>query len=308
MHATGEQTEQHTALSHPPQHYGMLLAGILAVSTSSILIRLADAPPLVIGAWRLLLATLLLTPFAWRKARQEWGALSRRELVALFGSGVALAIHFTAWIYSLMLTTVASATILVATNPIFVGLATHFVLKVRIGKSMLVAIAITLAGSVLIGYGDIALSSQALLGDLLALAGAVAGSAYLLLGQAVRRRVSTLTYIWPCYGLAGLILLALCLLTRQPLLGYPSETIIVFVLLAIVPQILGHSAYNWALGYFSPLMVTVALLGEPVGATLLAWLVLSETPAPLALIGGPLIMVGIVLASLAEHRNGTSIA
>jgi hypothetical protein len=162
--------------SHPLQHYGILLAGIVAVSTSSILIRLADAPPLVVGTWRLLLAALFLTPFAFPRARREWGLLSRFEMLALAGSGVALAVHFAAWIYSLSLTTVASSTVLVATNPIFVGLATHYILRQPIGKSMLVAIAVTLAGSVLIGYGDVALSPRALLGDLLALAGAVAGS------------------------------------------------------------------------------------------------------------------------------------
>jgi drug/metabolite transporter (DMT)-like permease len=289
--------------SHPLQHYGILLAGIVAVSTSSILIRLADAPPLVVGTWRLLLAALFLTPFAFPRARREWGLLSRFEMLALAGSGVALAVHFAAWIYSLSLTTVASSTVLVATNPIFVGLATHYILRQPIGKSMLVAIAVTLAGSVLIGYGDVALSPRALLGDLLALAGAVAGSAYIMMGQVVRRRVSTLTYVWPCYGLASLILLAISLITRQPLLGYRPQTMVIFVLLAVVPQILGHSSFNWALGHFSSLLVTVALLGEPVGATLLAWLVLGEVPATLALLGGPLIMLGILLASLAERRE-----
>jgi drug/metabolite transporter (DMT)-like permease len=289
--------------SHSPQHYGILLAGILAVSTSSILIRLADAPPLTVGTWRLLLATLFLTPLALPRARREWALLSHRDLLALAGSGVALAVHFSAWIYSLSLTTVASSTILVATNPIFVGLATHYILRQPIGRSMLVAIAVTLAGSVLIGYGDIALSPRALLGDLLALAGAVAGSAYIMLGQVVRRRVSTLTYIWPCYGLAGLILLVISMLARQPLLGYRPETLGIFVLLAVVPQILGHSSFNWALGHFSPLLVTVALLGEPVGATLLAWLILGEVPTTLALYGGPLIMLGILLASLAERHR-----
>ncbi|MHB1319808.1 MAG: DMT family transporter, partial [Anaerolineae bacterium] len=215
-----EYSEGSRDAGHPLRHYGMLLAGILAVSTSSILIRLADAPPLVIGTWRLLVATLLLAPVAWPSLRREWPLMGRGEFLALLGSGTALAIHFAAWIYSLSLTTVASSTILVATNPIFVGLATHFVLKERIARSMLFAIAITLAGSVLIGYGDIGLSPRALLGDLLALVGAIAGSGYILFGQAVRSRVSTLSYIWPCYGLAGLIMLALSLATRQPLVGY----------------------------------------------------------------------------------------
>ena len=288
--------------ARPLQHYGMLLVGILAVSTSSILIRLTDAPPLVIGAWRLLLAALLLTPFALPQVRRERNHITRREALALVASGLALAIHFAAWIYSLSLTTVASSTILVSTNPIFVGLATHFVLHERVERRVLVAIAITLVGSVLVGYGDIGFSSQALLGDLLALVGAVAGSAYIMFGQVVRKRVSTLTYIWPCYGLAGLVLLALCLITRQPLTGYPAQTMGLFLLLAVFPQIVGHSAFNWALGHFSSLLVTVALLGEPVGATALAWLILGERPLAIVLVGGLFIMSGIVLASLAERH------
>jgi len=288
---------------HPPQHYAILLAGMLAVSTSSILIRLAVAPPLVIGAWRLLLAALFLLPVALPRARREWRGLGRREALALLGSGVALAAHFASWIHSLTLTTVASSTILVATNPIFVGLATRFLLKERIQRSMLIAIAITIAGSLLIGYGDIGLSSQALLGDLFALGGALAGSAYILLGQVVRARVSTLAYVLPCYALAGAILLLVCLASGQTLTGYAPQTMGVFVLLALVPQILGHSAYNWALGYFHPLVVTLALLGEPVGATALAWLVLGERPAALAYPGGLLIMAGIVVASLVESHS-----
>jgi len=156
----------------------------------------------------------------------------------------------------------------------------------------------------LIGYGDIGLSSQALLGDLFALGGALAGSAYILLGQVVRARVSTLAYVLPCYALAGAILLLVCLASGQPLTGYAPQTMGVFVLLALVPQILGrHSAYNWALGYFHPLVVTLALLGEPVGATALAWLVLGERPAALAYPGGLLIMAGIVVASLVESHS-----
>ncbi|MGI6367931.1 MAG: DMT family transporter [Anaerolineae bacterium] len=287
----------------PAWHYAMLLAGILAVSTSSILIRLADAPPLVVGTWRLLLATLFLTPWALPSARREWRALSPADRRALAGSGVALAIHFIAWIYSLSMTTVASSTMLVSTNPIFVGLATRYILRERVSRTMVLAIGLTLLGSAIVGYGDINLSPMALLGDGLALLGAVAGSAYILLGQTVRKKVSTLTYIWPCYGLAGTILLLVSLAARQPLLHVSPATTGVFVLLALVPQILGHSAFNWALGHFRSLLVTVALLGEPVGATLLAWLVLSEPPASLFFLGGPLILAGIFLAALSEQAG-----
>jgi drug/metabolite transporter (DMT)-like permease len=302
--AAGEQIEQGMAPGHRPYEYGILLVGVLSVSTASILIRLAgaEAPPLAVGAWRLLLATLFLAPVAWPRLRREAHLLGRREALALMGSGLALALHFSAWLYSLSLTTVASSVILVSTNPIFVGLASHFLLRERVGWRTALAIGLTVAGSVIVSYGDLALSGRALLGNALALLGAVAGSAYILLGRVVRRRLSTWAYVWPCYGLAGLLLLLVCLATRQPLLGYAPQTLATLALLALVPQILGHSAFNWALGRFSPILVTVALLGEPIGATALAFLVLREAPSSLTYIGGPLIMLGILLASLAEAR------
>ncbi len=298
-----EQAEPIAEPGHRPHEYGILLVGILSVSTASILIRLAVAPPLAVGAWRLLLATLFLAPMAWPRARREWRLAERREVVALTASGVALAVHFAAWIYSLSLTTVASSVILVATNPIFVGLATHFLLRERVSRQSALAIALTILGSVVISYGDLAISGRALLGNALALLGAVAGSAYILLGRVVRRRISTWAYVWPCYGLAGVLLLLVALATRQPMLGYPPQTLLILALLALVPQILGHSAFNWALGRFSPILVTIALLGEPVGATVLAFVVLSEIPTLTAYLGGPLIMLGILLASLAEVRT-----
>ncbi len=302
--AAGERLEQGEGSGHRPQEYGVLVVGILSVSTASILIRLAgsEAPPLAVGAWRLLLATLFLAPVAWPRLRREWRLLGRREILALLGSSLALTLHFAAWLYSLSLTTVASSVILVSTNPIFVGLASHFLLRERVGWRTTLAIGITVVGSIIVSYGDLAFSGWALLGNALALVGAVAGSAYILLGRGVRRRLSTWAYVWPCYGLAGLFLLLICLATGQPLLGYTPQTLLILALLALVPQILGHSAFNWALGRFSPILVTVALLGEPIGATALAFLVLHEAPSQMTFIGGPLILAGILLASLAEAR------
>jgi len=211
-----------------------------------------------------------------------------------------LALHFATWITSLEYTTVASSVILVTTNPIYVGLASHFLLKQRLGRVKVAAIVVALAGSVLISYGDLGISGKALLGDALALLGALAASAYILLGYAVRRKLSTLAYVWPCYGLAGGWLLLFCLLTGQPLWGYAPQTYVYLFLLAVVPQILGHSTFNWALAHVSPLVVTLAILGEPVGATLLAALILHEVPSIAALAGGVLILAGIALASREE--------
>lgn len=291
--------------------WGVLVTGILAISTGSVLVRLAPAPALAIGAWRLLLATLLLTPCALPAGRREWARLDARDWRNLSLAGVALAIHFATWITSLGMTSVASSVILVSTNPIWVGLATHFWLGERAGSRTVWAIVLAMVGTVVISFGDIELSQRALLGDGLALVGAIAGSAYLLLGRSVRRKLSTVAYVWPCYGLCGLLLLAMAIIAGQPLGGYPLATYGLLALLAIGPQILGHSSFNWALGYFTPVFVTLALLCEPIGATLLAWLMLGESPQPTAVLGGVLIIVGVYVASTREaptpasHLEGT---
>jgi len=289
------------ALDKPsPYRWLALILGVLAFATASILTRLADAPPLVVGAWRMILATALLTPWALPKFLREAKALQPQDVLALVLAATALALHFATWITSLALTTVASSVILVTTNPIFVALATHFVLKERVSGRQVVAVALALMGSIVVGHGDFRLSGEALLGDLLALLGAVMASAYFMLGRAVRRKMSTLAYVWPCYGVAALWLVGFCLVGRQPLGGHRPQAYLIFLLLALGPQVLGHSSFNWALGQFSPLMVTLAILGEPVGATVLAILVLSELPPLSAPLGGLLIVAGIYLASRDE--------
>jgi len=251
----------------------------------------------------MLLAALMLAPWAAPRLLREWRALSRGELVMLGLSGAALALHLATWIASLSYTSVASSVILVTTNPIYVGLASHYLLGERVSRRRALGIAVALAGSTIVSFGDLRLSGQALLGDALALLGALLMSGYILLGRAVRRKLSTLAYVWPCYAVAGLLLLALSLAGGQPLLGYDRGTFLALFLLALVPQTLGHSTLNWALGHVSPVLITLAILGEPIGASILAFLLLGEAPPLTALIGGPLILAGIYLASRDEARS-----
>lgn len=295
-----EATSSLVGLSPRPYRWVALGLGMAAFSTASILTRLAAAPPLVIGAWRMILATILLTPFAWPRLWREWRRLKSREVTYLLLAGTALAAHFAAWISSLALTTVSSSVILVTTNPIFVGLATRYLLRERVSRLQTLGIVGAMAGSIIVSYGDFHLAGHALLGDALALAGALAASAYILLGRALRRKLSTLAYVWPCYGLAAAWLLGLCLAMGQPLTGYSPQSYLFFALLAIGPQILGHSSFNWALAHFSPIFITLAILGEPVGASILALLVLGEVPPLTAPIGGALILASIYLASRDE--------
>lgn len=280
--------------------------GILAVSTASVLIRLAQAPALSIGAWRMTLATLMLTPWALPAARREWPALTGRDWLRIALAGLALAIHFATWISSLAYTTVASSVILVSTNPIFVALASWYLLRERIGRRTILGVALAMAGTALVSYGDLDLSSRALVGDALALMGAVAASAYILLGRAVRAKLSTWAYVWPCYGLAGMLLMGTCGLAGQPLGGYGGLTWLILALLAAGPQMVGHSSFNWALAHFSPIFVTLAILGEPIGATLLAFAILGEAPGWMTVLGAIPILAGIYTAARDEANSHPS--
>lgn len=278
----------------------ILALGVLAMSTSSVLVRLAEAPSLVVGAWRLGLAWAMITPWALPRARRELRRLNRRGLLLVFGSAVALAGHFGFWISSLSRTTVASSVVLVTTTPIYVALASRFLLGEAVSRRRAAAVAVAMAGSAAIGYGDMRVSGEALWGDLLAVLGAVSMAAHLMIGQAVRRRLSTPAYIWPVYGLAALILTALCLASGQPLVGYGPRTYAMVTLLALVPQVMGHSTFSWALAHVSPLFLTLAVLGEPIGASVLALLLLREAPPAAVFVGGPLILIGIYMASREE--------
>jgi len=278
----------------------VLLVGVVAVSFGSIFVRLAEAPPLIVAAYRLGLASLVIGPAALIRSGQELRALSRRDLFYLVIAGVFLALHFGLWIASLAYTTVASSVILVSMSPLFVGLLSRLLGMDRVAKGMVGGILLSLVGSVAIGYGDFALGRGAFWGDILALGGAVMVTGYLLAGRRLRQSISLLPYISLTYSVAAAATVIFCLLTGQRFTGYSSATYIMFILLALVPQVIGHSAFNWALGYLSAPFVSVTILGEPVGATILAYLILNEAPTLLKMIGGAMILAGIYLASRRE--------
>ena len=280
-----------------------LAAGVVATSFAAILIRLAQAPPLVIGAYRLGLAALILTPFALRYARRELRDLRAGEMALIGLSGLFLGLHFASWITSLEYTTVASSVALVATSPLFVGLASHFLVGEKVGRAMWVGLLISIAGGVIISLGDFSIGGQALLGDLLALLGALAGSGYFLLGRQIRQRVSLLAYVLPAYWVAGLVLLAAALMAGNPLTGYSPNTYLFLALLALIPQIMGHSLLNWTLKHLTPTLVTVSILAEPISSTILAFLILQETPTSVKLAGGALVLVGIYIAMRGQQRK-----
>jgi drug/metabolite transporter (DMT)-like permease len=283
----------------------VLLAGVLIVSTSSILIRFAQqagAPSLSIAAWRLALASLVLTPILLLRGRAELRALSRRDLLLAMASGAFMAVHFASWISSLAYTSVASSVALVSTNPLWVGLASLLLFRERLAWRTLAGVGATLLGTIMIGLADRASTQpNPALGNLLALVGSATVSGYLLIGRDLRRRIGVLSYIYVVYTTAAVILVLWALLARQPLLGFPPSVYLLLLGLALGPQLLGHTSFNYALSTLSATFVAVAILGEPVGSALLAFVVFDERFTPLQLAGFLLLMLGIFLASLEER-------
>jgi drug/metabolite transporter (DMT)-like permease len=286
------------------QSYLVLALGVFTVAWAAIFIRIAAAPPLVTGACRLSLASLILTPVAlWRdgagRRRMTWRA---RGLG--LASGLFLGLHFATWISSLSYTSVASSVVLVTTTPLFTGLAVRFLLSEDVSAQMFLGIALATVGGAIIGWGDFQVSGLALWGDILAVIGAVMASAYILIGRDLRRRLSLLAYVTPTYWVAALVLCFAMWWSGQSVAGYPTQTYLMFLLLAVGPQIVGHSSLNWALRYLSPTFVTAAVLGEPVGSAILAHLVLQESPSTSEILGGAVILAGIVVCSRAEALRG----
>jgi drug/metabolite transporter (DMT)-like permease len=285
--------------------YLVISIGIVAVSFASIFIRLAEAPSLVIAAGRLTIASLILAPAALIRGKEELRALTRGDLQLALLSGLFLGLHFATWISSLEYTSVASSVVFVDTSPLFVGLASHLLLKERVSRQMSAGITVAVLGGIIIGYGDFGLGARELFGDFLALAGAMAVSGYFLVGRKLRRHLSLLSYIFLVYATAAAFLVTLCLVTGQPFSGYSQQTYLMFILLAIVPQIIGHSSFNWALRYLPATFVGVGTLGEPVGSAILACFILHEVPTLTKIGGGVLILAGIYISSRTESVAGT---
>ena len=284
--------------------YIVLAFGVVSVAFAAIFIRLAkEAHPLVIATYRLSLASLVLAPIVWFQARHELRKLSRRQLLLAVASGAFLALHFALWISSLSYTTVTSSVVLVTANPIFVAVASYLLFREKITARVLFGVIISIVGAVIIGYNNWQLGGTSLQGSILALLGAMAIAGYLLIGRRLRQNMGLLIYVFLTYTSAAVFLLITSFVRGASLTGYSGDTYLMFILLALIPQLLGHSALNWSLRYVPATMVTIAVLGEPVGATILAFFILKEVPAVIELVGGILILTGIAIAFSKSTAN-----
>jgi len=294
--------------------YFVLFIGILAVSSASIFIRFAqkEVSSLVIATYRLTLAVIILLPFCLGKFRREVLPLPWKTKGLLLLSGGFLACHFALWISSLAHTSVASSVVLVATTPIWVAILSPVFLKERISKWVVLGLAVAMIGSVLVGLSsgcafwkvniscsllDSFTDRENLLGNLMALGGAFFSCGYMIVGRKVREGLSFQSYILCVYGTAAVLLILLALATRASMTGFSPINFVWLAALAVFPQIIGHSGFNWALKYLPASYVSIALLGEPLGSVLLAMAILQESPVPLEIFGGILILLGILIAT-----------
>lgn len=310
--------------------YMVVFAGVLVASTAAIMIRLAQmegVPSLVVAFWRLGFASAVLTPLVWSQQRNGLRALNRRLTGWALLAGVFLALHLATWIESLNLTSVASSVVLVTTNPLWVALIVWLLYRERLSRYSMIGLVITFSGSILITLSDAGilrwagnaiwawefngqalLSPQgaggtALLGNSLALIGAITGAMYLIVGRSLRRELSTLLYVWLVYTTAAVVMLIWVLLAGLPLMGYGWLAFGWMLLLALGPQLLGHTAFNWSLAHLSATFVALAILGEPIGSSLLAYVLFGETFSPLQLVGFVSILLGIALGIRGEERQ-----
>lgn len=283
----------------------VLLVGIFGIAMSSIFVKFSQAPAAVTAAYRMLWAVVLMSPVVFGKqtVRRELFQLEKKKLLLSLVSGGFLAAHFVLWFESLNHTSVASSTTIVCTEVIWVALGFCLFLKGRITGRAILAIAVTIGGSMLIALSDSGAGGGHLYGDMLALAAAIVEAVYTLIGTVVRKKTSTAVYTYVVYSACAAVLLLTCWVQGYDLLGYGLSAPIVGLLLAVFSTILGHSLFSWSLKFFSPSFVSACKLCEPVVAAIAAFFLFSEIPAPVQILGSLLILGGVFYYSRLEQKK-----
>lgn len=282
-----------------------LAVAIAAVSTGAILVRWSAAPSSVAAFYRVLFTTLPLLPIAIWRHRTSFRRISRRDIVFATLAGVALALHFAAWFESLEWTSVAASVTLVQAQPIFVAIGAWLVLRERVTRRMAVGIAVAVGGMATMSVGDLLgagiVGPRPMYGNALAIVGAVMAAGYVLAGRSIRQRVALIPYVVIVYGVCTVTLLLLVVVEGHPLVAYPAREWLIFLGLAAGPGLLGHTLINWALAHIESSMVSVSLLGEPIGATILAVILLTEVPTAVTVVGALVVLAGIAVTARESH-------
>lgn len=277
---------------HP---YIPIIIGVISVALSAIFVKLATADAGVIAFYRMFFSVVLMLPIFLLKYRKEVFTLGKKDWIFSTIAGVFLAFHFILWFESLNYTSVASSTVLVTLQPIFAFVGTYFFFKEKLSFKTILSAIIAIIGSVIISWGDFMLSGTALYGDMLALAGCALITAYLLFGQDVRKRLSLITYTFVVYSISTITLFFYVLIKGESFGPYQGSDWFWFFMLALIPNLLGHTLFNWAIKWVSTNVISIAILFEPVGAAILAFYVFNETLVTSQIIGGVVVIAGILL-------------
>jgi drug/metabolite transporter (DMT)-like permease len=289
----------------------VLLLAVLGVSLSGPLVRLAHAPPLAIAVWRLAFSLVIIAvPLAAFGEWRQWRALRRQDLAIALGAGAMLALHFWSWNTSIGLTTIAASVVLVNTQPLIVGVLSVMWLREPPTRTQWLGIMVAMFGAAVVALPDLwqggagAFGGRAALGNGLALIGAVTAALYYVAGRQLRASMGLWAYVGIVYGACFVVLVALAIVLGVPLWPYAPRELGIFALLAIGPMLLGHTAMNWALKHVRAYQVNVVLLGEPIGATVLAMLLpgIRERPSMITVAGGAIVLIGILLAERSRQR------
>jgi drug/metabolite transporter (DMT)-like permease len=275
--------------------YISLIIATFAVSWAAIFIKLADAAPLATAFYRMAIASLILAIPAIPKVCKISKILSAKEKLMILISGIVLGLHFAFWVTSLFYTTISNSTILVATQPIFVLMMETLILREKIPKRSLIGMMVAIIGMGIISHGDLNLEKKYIIGDILALIGAICAGIYLFIGRQLRVKLDNLCYIFPVYSISAITLLIISLFYGENLTNFSTKSWMLFLALAIIPTVLGHSLYNWLLKYVPAHKVATTILGEPIGASILAIIFFDQIPGWWTVIAGGLILVGIFI-------------
>jgi drug/metabolite transporter (DMT)-like permease len=286
-----------------------LAVGIIAISFASIFIKFCeDVPSLMIATYRLVISSVILLIIA-KSRNVRFSLFSKRQLITGMLGGMFLALHFWFWISSLKFTSVASSVVLVATNPIFVGMFSYLFFKEKQPIELIIGIILSFSGSIILAAGDSGLRGLSvqnpsfLLGDTLALLGAILASGYLMVGSRMRQEMDVLSYVSIVYSFSALFLVITSISSGISFTGYRSSSYVFMTLLAIVPQLIGHTSINWALKHLKTSMIAITILGEPIGASILAYFIFHETISSFQGVGITLIFLAIIIASRRARKH-----
>ncbi|MBM7694630.1 drug/metabolite transporter (DMT)-like permease [Peribacillus deserti] len=283
--------------------YLIMAIGVISVSTSAIFVKLSSAPSGVIAFYRILFSALLTMPVFLIKYRHELRNITKKDWLYTVLSGSFLAFHFILWFESLNYTSVASSTVLVTLQPLFAFAGTFIFFKERYSKTAVFSGVIAIAGSVLISWGDFRVSGEALWGDVLALIACLLVTIYMLFGQTVRKRMNLITYTFLVYTISAFVLLGYVLAVGEPLGPYPVSDWVYFSLLAVIPTLLGHTLFNWSIKWLSASTISMGILFEPVGASILAYYLLKEQVVWTQVSGAAIVIGGIILFIMDERKT-----